>query len=458
MNNVMSDWEYSSLKQNLRRTIASLSEAMRGLDSLKRDADYQIREIKYSESAIEQAWEGKLKEEVRKAGAKTTGYSSYGGYSSYDGKIRDSRRIIERCLDKVSDIVSNMCSVKAKIDALQRDIERKFETLSSAYESADRKLSDTSKKLETASRQSDVLSKEKDAAARQARDNERRLRSEVEAANRKATIASAAAAAAAAGASTASLEVESVGRKLQSQQLEWERKISEMKAYYEGEIADLKDMVPSVDAKQPINSGSQLDQIAIQIEETLARFEAIASDDEICEKDDAVVQTLTPEQMSVLASDYAILWNGILDDDIIEMSEVERIKDWCRKFVLHLPEGSGLFQVASKIVSRGQVEPIDAQSLYDRSFMLLKALGAELDEPSVDEQSGMVTWKGKTQLAKAIASRGGNEGAFGGILHLFSRKRPCSKDSKWRKPLEDAGIKFDDKDLVIEWSVAKNPL
>jgi len=68
------------------------------------------------------------------------------------------------------------------------------------------------------------------------------------------------------------------------------------------------------------------------------------------------------------------------------------------------------------------------------------------------------SWKGKTQLAKLIARRGGNEGAFGGILHFFSRKRPCVKNSKWREALERVGLKFDANDYVIDWSVAKNPL
>ena len=67
-------------------------------------------------------------------------------------------------------------------------------------------------------------------------------------------------------------------------------------------------------------------------------------------------------------------------------------------------------------------------------------------------------WDGKTQLAKLIARRGGNEGAFGGILHFFSRKRPCVKQSKWRKLLEYAGLKFDEHDFVIDWSAARNPL
>lgn len=71
---------------------------------------------------------------------------------------------------------------------------------------------------------------------------------------------------------------------------------------------------------------------------------------------------------------------------------------------------------------------------------------------------GEERWEGKTQLAKLIARRGGNEGAFGGILHYFSRKRRCVKTSKWRELLASVGIKFDANDYVVNWAVAKNPL
>ena len=67
-------------------------------------------------------------------------------------------------------------------------------------------------------------------------------------------------------------------------------------------------------------------------------------------------------------------------------------------------------------------------------------------------------WAGKTQLAKLLARRGGNEGAYGGILHFFSRRTPCGKNSKWRQSLEAAGIAFDAKDFVVDWAAARNPL
>lgn len=67
------------------------------------------------------------------------------------------------------------------------------------------------------------------------------------------------------------------------------------------------------------------------------------------------------------------------------------------------------------------------------------------------------SWSGKTQLAKLIARRGGNEGAYGGILHYFSKVRPCVKSSKWRALLEGAGVRFDGNDFVRDWKHAKNP-
>lgn len=68
------------------------------------------------------------------------------------------------------------------------------------------------------------------------------------------------------------------------------------------------------------------------------------------------------------------------------------------------------------------------------------------------------SWANMTQLAKILAARDGNVGAAGGVLQLLSRKRPCKPNSKWRKPFESAGLKFDAEDKVIDWSHAKNPL
>ena len=89
---------------------------------------------------------------------------------------------------------------------------------------------------------------------------------------------------------------------------------------------------------------------------------------------------------------------------------------------------------------------------------------AKAKRPAAAKESGRKEiWSGKTQLAKLIARRGGNEGAFGGILQYFADKsskvlKPCHENSKWRKPLEEAGVKFDKDDFVSDWQHAKNPL
>ncbi len=72
-------------------------------------------------------------------------------------------------------------------------------------------------------------------------------------------------------------------------------------------------------------------------------------------------------------------------------------------------------------------------------------------------------WSGKTQFAKLIARHGGNAGSFGAILRYLapqnSKSRlPCHPNGRWRKLLEDAGVKFDKNDYVSDWTCAKNPL
>ena len=75
-----------------------------------------------------------------------------------------------------------------------------------------------------------------------------------------------------------------------------------------------------------------------------------------------------------------------------------------------------------------------------------------------DASSPGVMWTNKSQLARIIASRGGNVGAADGIAQILRRKRSCPQTSKWRLALEAAGLKFDSQNKVINWAVAKNPL
>ncbi len=68
----------------------------------------------------------------------------------------------------------------------------------------------------------------------------------------------------------------------------------------------------------------------------------------------------------------------------------------------------------------------------------------------------------QTQLAKFIAKRAGKPGSSGHIWLMLAGKdckngRRCRKDSEWRKPLEEVGVKFGNDDYVIEWHNARIP-
>ena len=86
-------------------------------------------------------------------------------------------------------------------------------------------------------------------------------------------------------------------------------------------------------------------------------------------------------------------------------------------------------------------------------------------KPSKDTSTSTApqSWKNKTQLAILIAQREGKPGSRGHLLAFLGdpgnkSRIPCPKDSCWRKPLEDAGLKFDNNDYVVNWKDAKNPL
>lgn len=86
-----------------------------------------------------------------------------------------------------------------------------------------------------------------------------------------------------------------------------------------------------------------------------------------------------------------------------------------------------------------------------------KAIRINAKKPSSKEVQPE-EWTGKTQLARLLARREGNEGAYRGVLLLLTRKRACRQSSKWRAPLEQAGLTFDQDGFVLDWTRAKNPL
>ena len=106
----------------------------------------------------------------------------------------------------------------------------------------------------------------------------------------------------------------------------------------------------------------------------------------------------------------------------------------------------------------------DIASQLNTDITIGNGIVTEKGEASIqDPKQAKESWNGKTQLAKIIARRGGNVGAYGGILQYFAEigakvRKPCPASSKWRKPLEDAGIQFDADGYVTNWKCANNPL
>lgn len=86
-----------------------------------------------------------------------------------------------------------------------------------------------------------------------------------------------------------------------------------------------------------------------------------------------------PTEMGLtIVEDYAVLWNDILEDDIIELREVRHIQKWLAKNKLETPEAQALANWCEMVIARGEVLDTDAKCLYDCSFDLLNSLGAKL--------------------------------------------------------------------------------
>ena len=131
----------------------------------------------------------------------------------------------------------------------------------------------------------------------------------------------------------------------------------------------------------------------------------------------------------------------VVQDDrtVAFQGEMYSLSGFTKKFIPN-PIPSGAYQGPKYFSFKG------------RNLLDIRRAGTPREEAAGEE------WDGKTQLARLIARRGGNEGAYGGILHFFNKRRPCVKGSKWRQPLEAAGIAFDAKDFVVDWVAARNPL
>ncbi len=148
---------------------------------------------------------------------------------------------------------------------------------------------------------------------------------------------------------------------------------------------------------------------------------------------------------------------GLLHGMIDDIDPGRRIRKSREFFNIKPDVALKLLVRAARVFDEEENISQEFQRLHSKVASSHKAVAAKKQVASRTPAGGE-TWSGKTQLAKLIATRGGNVGAFGGILQYFSQKRSCPKGNKWRQLLEDAGIKFDANDFVIDWSAAKNPL
>ncbi len=130
--------------------------------------------------------------------------------------------------------------------------------------------------------------------------------------------------------------------------------------------------------------------------------------------------------------------------DLIRITEDNGIKG----------RSTGRSAVAQKSMRRKQAEA----KAQRRTKAVKTKLAAKI------KSGGTGTWTNLSQFAELVARRAGSEGVGVDFLRLIlsGRKiksgKPCRPGTKWRKPLEDAGVKFDKDDFVTDWQHAKNPL
>ena len=354
---IISSYELSSMKRDVQ---SSMSDAGKTLSSLKRDFDYQLRDLKSAIDSLIRANEDKVKDIQRNSG-KSSGYSSY---SSADSSIRNAKQSIDRQISKIDGMFDKISGIVSRLVSASSDADRKLESLITSYNDLQAKLSDTEKRLATADKQTSELSRarsdtdrklkdlkgklfdtekrlatadkqtselsrEKERIERKARNTEQRLQEEAQSAMRRANATIAAAAVAAAANYQATSSDEDV-----------EQRVSALKQSYESEIAQLRAVLS---AKSDVSNGKT-----------------------------------EPEAPLSPAEEYARLWNVILEDDKIEVSEVSAIAKWLDRHPSESPEFADLRSWCDMICARREVLPEDAQALYDCSFRLLKSLGAKI--------------------------------------------------------------------------------
>lgn len=320
----LSDFQFSCLKMDGSKDIRDLSRFFEDISSFMRNATSSMREIESYRSALDRAVDEKVREVQRNAG-KTNPYSSF-SYSGPDYQIREAKAKLERCLSTLSREISQLAQRYDCAKSAERGLGEKFQKIMDSYKN----IADAYEKLG-----------QKQSAGASAMTA---IRSEVNA---------------------------SADRRVDEMRRAFEKQISDLKRTYEQEIIALKEVVkkePSSERRKPRKTASLRPEEAVKKEPSSEDVRVTDSDEQ-----------MTKPIKHASANEYAELWNKILDDDVVEMREVQEIKNWIENNSCPAPEFAELGAWCDSILARGEILPNDVRLLYDCSFRLLKALGAKID-------------------------------------------------------------------------------
>lgn len=318
----MREYELESIKCELVKALSSGSSSSQSASDAKRNIESAVQDLKRALSSLERNTDSRVRE-------LQSGSSSRSSYSSYESGIRDGRREADRAVSKISDQLRKLpdgrgCNYGYSSGG---DASRKIDTLVDALRKAN-------SELQAAGRQIDKLSKENAELKRKVGG----LGSDM--------------AKVAAGAVLATVSRQ---QEIQDVRRDSEHAIAKLKRDYEREIKALKK------------------DISLKARENAALAAKSAARDNLDDDNWEPAETgLT------IAEDYAVLWNDVLEDDVIELREVRHIQKWLTKNRLEMPEATALEQCCETIIARGVVLDADAQCLYDCSFRFLSSLGAKL--------------------------------------------------------------------------------
>ena len=322
----MQDYELDTLKREISKSLSSRNSSSNTVSDASRRMESALQDLRRALSSLERNTDSRIRELQQKASAASKSFSSY---SSYESGIRADRSEVDRAVSKISDLLRAISgnSGYGYSSYSDGDAARKLDTLVEA-------LKEANSELQAGNRQIDQLDKEN----KELRRENGCLGSDV------AKMTAGAALAAAAG----QQEKRRVHRNA-------EQMIARLKQDYEKEIRTLRE------------------SLSLEASENAALAAALAARNNL---DDDNWEPMSPGLS--IAEDYAILWNGILEDDVIDLREVRHIQKWLAKNKLEVQGAFELAQCCESIIARGEVLGSDFQHLYDYSFILLSSLGAKV--------------------------------------------------------------------------------